>query len=86
MLSGIHTGFLRRVLTFRDLPSKVLISDNSRVRKEYFLNCMLTQTVRSVELERNLCGLQNFACIRMRVFSDDIWTIAQTVPQANGVR
>ena len=33
----------RRALIFRDLPSNnVLISDNSRVRKSYFLNMRLT--------------------------------------------
>ena len=35
----MHSGLCRRALIFRDLPSNdVLISDNSRVRKNYFLN------------------------------------------------
>ena len=33
-----HSGLRRRELIFRDLPQQhVLISDNSRVRKNYFL-------------------------------------------------
>ena len=36
----IHSGLRRRDLIFHDLPSNkhVLMSDNSRVRKIYFLN------------------------------------------------